>query len=101
VLQGWAGKDLLEGGAGDDRYLLRAEDAGISDVIHDTEGANLVELDGFAGTMLKGRVIDGNDLAVVADGAPIFTFEDYVGNEQAFAGVRVGDEVVPAEDLLS
>jgi Ca2+-binding RTX toxin-like protein len=101
IFEGRAGKDLLEGGAGDDRYLLRAEDAGISDVIRDTEGSNLVELDGFTATMLKARVAAGNDLVVVADGTPIFTFEDYVGNEQAFAGVRVGDEVVSAEDLLS
>jgi Ca2+-binding RTX toxin-like protein len=101
VLEGRAGIDRLEGGAGDDRYLLRAEDAGISDVIRDTEGANLVELDGFARTMLRARVVEGDDLAVVADGAPVFTFEDYVGNEQAFAGVRVGDEVVSADDLLS
>jgi hypothetical protein len=100
VLEGRAGIDRLEGSAGDDRYLLRAEDAGISDVIHDTEGSNVVELDGFAGTRLQ-AVVSGKDLVVVADGAPVFTFEDYVGNEQALAGIRVGDEVVSAEDLLS
>jgi hypothetical protein len=57
-----------------------------------------VELDGFAGASLRG-VVAGKNLVVVADNAPIFTFEDYIGNEQAFAGVRV--EVISAEDLLS
>jgi hypothetical protein len=37
----------------------------------------------------------------VADSAPLFTIEDFVGNEQAFAGIQVGDEVLTAEDLLS
>jgi Ca2+-binding RTX toxin-like protein len=100
VLEGGAGKDRLEGGAGDDRYLLKSDDAGW-DVIHDTAGSNLVELDGFAGAQLKAVVTGGKNLVVVADSAPIFTFEDFVGNEQAFAGIQVGDEIVTAEDLLS
>jgi len=37
---------------------------------------------------------------VVADGTPIFTFESFVGNEQALAGIQVGDEVLTPEDLL-
>jgi Ca2+-binding RTX toxin-like protein len=100
VLEGRAGDDSLEGGAGDDSYLLRSDDAGW-DVIRDTEGSNLVELDGFAGAQLNAVVTGGKNLVVVADSAPIFTFESFVGNEQAFAGVQVGDEILTAEDLLS
>ena len=99
VLEGGAGSDLLEGGAGDDRYLLKPEGAGW-DIIRDSEGSNLVELQGFAGLRLNGRVI-GEDLVVMADSAPIFTFESFVGNEQAFAGIQVGDEVLTPEDLLA
>jgi hypothetical protein len=46
-------------------------------------------------------VTGGKNLVVVADSAPIFTFEEFVGNEQAFAGIQVGDEIVTADDLLS
>jgi Ca2+-binding RTX toxin-like protein len=100
VLEGGAGNDVLEGGGGDDRYLLKASEAGW-DVIRDTEGSNVVELDGFAGARLKGIVVGGKDLVVVANSAPIFTYEDFVGNPEAFGGVRIGDEVVSAEDLLA
>jgi len=100
VLESGAGHDILEGGAGDDRYLFRSGEAGWN-IIRDVEGSNLVELDGFAGAHLKGVVVGGHDLVVVANNNPIFTFEDFVGNEQAFAGVQVGDAVVSAEDLLS
>jgi len=100
VLEGGAGADLLEGGAGDDRYLLRWNDTAW-DIIRDTEGANRVEIEGFAAADLKAVVIDGQDLLVVADGTPIFTFESFVGNEQALAGIQVGDEVLTPEDLLA
>jgi Ca2+-binding RTX toxin-like protein len=100
VLEGGAGNDRLEGGAGDDRYLLKSDDAGW-DIIHDTGGSNLVELDGFAGAQLNAVVTGSKNLVVVADNAPLFTFEDFVGNEQAFAGIQVGDEILTAQDLLS
>jgi Ca2+-binding RTX toxin-like protein len=99
VLEGGAGNDLLEGGAGEDRYLLKAGDAGW-DVIRDTEGANVAELDGFAGAKLNGIVV-GKNLVVVANYAPVFTFEDFLGNEQAFAGVQIGEQFVATEDLLA
>lgn len=100
VLEGRAGTDILEGGGGDDRYLFQSGEAGW-DVIRDTEGANLVELRGFDGAEFKGVLIGGKDLVVVADNAPVFTFENFVGNEQAFAGIQVGDEIVSAEDLFT
>jgi Ca2+-binding RTX toxin-like protein len=98
VLEGGAGSDVLEGGAGDDRYLVKTGQAGW-DVIRDTEGSNVVELDGFAGAKLNGLLV-GKDLVVVANNAPVFTYEDFASNPEAFGGVRVGDEVVSAEDLL-
>jgi Ca2+-binding RTX toxin-like protein len=99
VLEGGAGRDVLEGGAHDDRYLFKAGDAGW-DVIRDTEGANVAELHGFAGAKLKGIVAGGN-LVVVANFAPVFTFENFVGHEQAFAGVQIGEQFVATEDLLA
>jgi Ca2+-binding RTX toxin-like protein len=99
VLEGGAGSDVLEGGAHDDRYLFKAGDAG-SDVIRDTEGSNVAELNGFAGAKLNG-VLVGKNLVVVANYAPVFTFENFVGNEHSFAGVQNGDQFVAAEDLLA
>jgi Ca2+-binding RTX toxin-like protein len=100
ILEGGWGNDLLEGGAGDDRYLFKAGDGGFSTIIRDGEGSNVAELDGFAGASLDGRVV-GQDLVVIANYAPLFTFEDFVGNQQAFAGVQSGDQFIPTEDLLA
>jgi Ca2+-binding RTX toxin-like protein len=99
VLEGGAGNDVLEGGGGDDRYLVKTGQAGW-DVIRDAEGSNVVELDGFAGAKLGGILV-GKDLVVVANNAPVFTYEDFASNPEAFGGVRIGDEVVAAEDLLA
>jgi Ca2+-binding RTX toxin-like protein len=98
VLEGGAGSDLLDGGAGDDRYLFRSGESGL-DTIRDAEGSNIAELDGFTGARLEGVVV-GRDLIVVADYAPIFKVENYVGNEASFAGVQVDDTLVPSEELF-
>jgi Ca2+-binding RTX toxin-like protein len=99
VLEGGAGSDLLQGGAGDDRYLFRSGESGL-DTIRDAEGSNIAELVGFAGARLEGVVV-GHDLIVVADYAPIFKVENYVGNEASFAGVQVDDSFVSSEELFS
>ena len=98
VLEGGSGSDLLEGGAGDDRYLFRA-DAGL-DTIRDAEGSNVAELHGFTGARLEGVVV-GRDLMVVADYAPLFRVENYVGNEEAFAGIQNGESFITTEQLLA
>ena len=98
VLDGGAGADLLEGGAGDDHYLFKSGEWGL-DTIRDAAGSNVAELHGFAGARLEGAVV-GNDLYVVADHAPLFKVENYVGHEDAFAGVDVDGSFVPAHDLF-
>jgi Ca2+-binding RTX toxin-like protein len=99
VLEGGAGSDLLQGGAGDDRYLFRSGESGL-DIIRDAEGSNTAELIGFTGARLEGVVV-GHDLVVVADYAPIFKVENYVGNEASFAGVQVDESFVSTEELFS
>jgi Ca2+-binding RTX toxin-like protein len=99
VLEGGAGSDLLEGGAGADRYLFRLDDPGL-DTIRDAEGSNVAELKGVAGARLEGAVV-GNDLYVVADHALAFKVENFVGHEDAFAGVKTDDGFVPTDDLFS
>ncbi len=100
VLEGGSGSDRLEGGAGDDRYLFKSGDGGFGTTIHDTEGSNTAVLDGFSGASVQG-IKSGQNLVVVVNNAPIFTFEDFVGHEQAFAGVQNGDQFVATEDLLA
>jgi Ca2+-binding RTX toxin-like protein len=99
TLEGGFGSDLLQGGAGDDRYLFRSGESGL-DTIRDAEGSNSAELVGFTGARLEGVVV-GQDLYVVADYAPIFKVENYVGNEPSFAGVKVDETFVPSEELFT
>jgi Ca2+-binding RTX toxin-like protein len=99
ILEGGAGNNLLEGGAGADRYLFRAGDAGFS-TIRDSQGANVAELHGFEGAKLQGVMV-GADLVVVANHAPLFKVEDFLGNEGAFTGVHNGDRFIPTEDLFA
>ena len=98
VLDGGAGSDLLQGGGGDDRYLFRSGEAGL-DIIRDAEGSNVAELSGFTGARLEGVVV-GRDLYVVADYAPVFKVENYVGNEASFAGLEVDGALVTTEELF-
>lgn len=41
------------------------------------------------------------DLIVVADYAPLFKVENFVGNEDSFAGVQVGNDFIETGDLLN
>jgi Ca2+-binding RTX toxin-like protein len=98
ILKGGPGNNLLEGGAGNDRYLFKAGDGGLNTIIRDSEGSNVAELQGFAGAKLKGVVV-GSNLVVVANNAPVFTYESFVGQEQAFAGVQIGEQFIATEDF--
>jgi Ca2+-binding RTX toxin-like protein len=98
VLEGGAGSDRLEGGAGDDRYLFKPGDGGLGTTIHDSEGSNVAVLDGFSASQVQAVRID-NSLTVVANNLPVFTFEDYFGHEQTFAGVQTDDQFIAAQDL--
>jgi Ca2+-binding RTX toxin-like protein len=98
VLEGGPGSDRLEGGAGDDRYLFKSGDGGLGTTIHDGEGSNTAVLDGFSGASVQG-IKSGQNLVVVVNNAPIFTFEDFVGHEQALAGVQVGDQFIATEEF--
>jgi len=100
VLAGGTGADRLEGGAGDDRYLFEAGDFDNEDIIRDHQGENVAELQGFSTSVqLRAVETDGN-LVVTADASRLFTVEDFSGNEQAFAGVWVGEEFVDTQQLL-
>ena len=71
------------------------------DTIRDAEGSNVAELDGFAGARLEGAVV-GNDLYVVADHAPLFKVENFVGHEDALRRRRRSTtSFVPTEELFS
>ena len=59
----------------------------------------MAELHGVAGARLEGAVV-GNDLYVVADHAPLFKVENFVGHEAGFAGVQTDDGFVSTEDLF-
>src|SRR5690606_6753197 len=74
VLHGGRGRDLLEGGAGDDRYLFEPGDGGLNTIIRDGEGANVAHLDGWPDVPVSAVVIN-QDLLVIANYAPLFTFE--------------------------
>ncbi len=63
-LYGNAGNDILQGG--DDRYLFEADDRGGGDFIHDTEGRNLADMQGFGREQPEATMF-GDDLRVFAD----------------------------------
>ena len=69
------------------------------DVIRDFEGVNHARLEGFGETPVEGLIV-GKDLIVVANKAAIFKVENYVGNEQHFAGVQRGDSFFEVDDIL-
>ncbi len=100
ILEGGGDRDHLRGGAGDDRYLFKASDEGSSDLIYDTEGHNLAELQGFGRSTPEAALI-GNDLRISVDDDLLFTVKDYVGHEDAFVGVQAGQRFFETDDLLA
>lgn len=100
ILEGGGDQDNLNGGAGNDRYLFKAEDRGGHDVIHDTEGRNIAEIQGF-GREAPEATVFGNDLRVFADDEFLFTVKNFVGNEDTFVGVQAGERFFETDDLLA
>ena len=99
MLEGGSGSDLLEGGAGNDRYLFRSGEVGRG---HHPRRRGLERR--RAPRLRRGRLegaVVGNDLYVVADQAPIFKVENFVGHENSFAGVDNDGTVVATHDLFS
>lgn len=79
TLIGGAGNDTLEGGAGDDTYVFAAGD-GI-DIIRDTEGENILIIEGDIALDDLVTTRRGNDLILhIASGV---TFENYYESEPA------------------
>jgi Ca2+-binding RTX toxin-like protein len=99
TLAGGDGTDLLYGGAGDDRYLVGLNDSGI-DTIFDTEGANLLVLEDVADQAV-GLELVGDDLHVFVGDEAVAVWSDYVGNEDALAGIDWGEGPVVPADLLA
>ncbi len=73
TLNGGAGNDILNGGAGDDTYIFAA--GGGFDTIIDTEGANILQLDGGLTFADLTMTQVGNDLVIdIASGVTIRNF---------------------------
>ncbi len=100
ILEGGDDRDHLKGGAGDDRYLFKASDKGSSDLIYDTEGQNLAELQGFGRSTPEAALI-GNDLRISVNDDLLFTVKNYVGHEDAFVGIQAGQRFFETDDLLA
>ena len=100
ILEGGSGRDQLNGGAGHDRYLFKAGDKGGGDIIKDVEGQNLAELQGFGRNQPEAVIFQG-DLRVSVDDELLFSVKDFVGNEEAFIGVQVGERFFETDDLLA
>lgn len=105
-LAGGAGEDRLSGGAGDDGYRISAQDGGI-DVIADSEGSNLLVLDGFGpGALVWAELRENGDLDILVRGADgldraVVRVEGYAAAPEAFTGVAINDRMVDSETLLA
>jgi len=101
VLDGGAGADMLDGGAGDDTLVVSLGDG---DVVGDTEGANIVQLDyaGELSALTATPLTDGagNVYLALSDstGASVSLKGGYAG---AFTQVDLGGaELVSRRDLM-
>lgn len=99
VLNGGGGNNQLYGGSGHDTFVFTRGDDGFA-TIRMGEGTGTIELEGYEAPALNAALI-GGDLWLVVDYAALATIENYVGNEHAFTGIKVGDQTHAFEDLLT
>jgi hypothetical protein len=100
LLAGGPGRDLLYGGSGKDTYLFDLRDGGGSSLVVDHEGSNLLQIRGLAGQTVK-AMLNGRDLHVAAGETELAVLRDYVGHEDAWAGIDLGRGVTAIKDLLA
>lgn len=105
TLVGGAGTDVLQGGDGDDTYVVRVDDlpldaAGRAEYIDDTQGINIVRIEGISpedmnimaisGGNLQLRATNGNTLAVLNGAGGSIAGYDFDGMERLRADQLVG-----------
>jgi Ca2+-binding RTX toxin-like protein len=99
ILAGDRGADLLYGEAGNDTFVIGLNDSAV-DTIFDHSGSNFVALDGVGDETVEAAIV-GDDLHLIVAKNPIAIVDDYVGHEDAIAGVRFGGDVFAVDDLLA
>ena len=90
---------MLYGEAGDDLYVIGLNDSAI-DTVFDHEGANRLMLNDITDQTVEASIL-GDDLYVTVDQAPVALVSDYVGHENALAGIDFGQGLRPIETLLT
>lgn len=99
IVEGGLGEDMLYGEAGDDVFVIGLNDSAI-DTVFDQEGVNQLVLNGVTDEVVGASLL-GDDLYVTVDEAPVAKVGDYVGNEDAFAGVDFGQGLRSFDSLLT
>ena len=99
VIEGGLGADTLYGDAGDDVFVVGLNDSAI-DAVFDHSGANRLKLEGVSDETVGASVLD-DDLYVTVDDRPVAVVRDYVGNEDALAGVDYGQGLRSVDTLLT
>lgn len=98
-LQGGDGDDQMYGAGGDDMFVLGLSESGV-DTVFDHSGVNTLSLAGAAESRLQVS-LDGQDLKIAHDGRDVAVIDQYVGHEDNFAGIDLGQGVRSFPDLLA
>lgn len=98
VIAGGLGRDELFGDGGDDVFVIGLNDSAI-DTVFDHEGANRLKIDGVTDQTVEASIL-GDDLYVTVDEVPVAMVADYVGHEDAIAGVDFGQGLRTVDTLL-
>jgi Ca2+-binding RTX toxin-like protein len=68
--------------------------------VFDHEGSNTLTLDGFTGGSVQ-TALAGDDLYLSVDHNVVAVIKGYAGHEDAFAGIDLGQGLVPLADLMA